>query len=398
MTDFSLTCTNQRKQRAQFFFFEGGAISRFTPTCPYIKNSAGNLIYTPKDLDMRRKAEILKYVKPNNGNVSKNKYAQLANSTKKNRNNVICPDYTPKPTSSSDVPGKIINLYEDPNVPLYNYFPLTEQFKFQNIKYDNFKRLYDIFVTNNIQTPNGSYNNLSTIIILNPNTNQFSFNFSIPISLNYSATYNNNTYVTQTDEFRSIDSNGNIVPVAAGINYKITTANISIISATMEIKYSDSIIQTIDANYVSNPTPLSSDLRSALVTQSIDFTKSSNGTITSTLYLGNLYFNNITLQTISQYVYNINIKVNIGYAEYSNVQSVNSVLPYRTNTNGNNVTNSNAKNLKNVDYSVILNIENSQTYINDNNNCSNISFDNNTGNIVTPIYIPFNISSTEIRA
>ena len=53
--------------------------------------------------------------------------------SKKNRNKVICPnDNTPKPTSSSDVPGKIINLYEDPNVPLYNYFPLTEQFKFQN--------------------------------------------------------------------------------------------------------------------------------------------------------------------------------------------------------------------------------------------------------------------------
>ena len=113
MSDFSLICTNQRKQRSQFFFFEGGAKSRFTPICPYVKDSSGNLINTPRDLDMRRKAEILKYVKPQNGNVSKNKYAQLATATKKNRNKVICPtDYTPKPTSSSDVPGKIINLYE----------------------------------------------------------------------------------------------------------------------------------------------------------------------------------------------------------------------------------------------------------------------------------------------
>lgn len=398
MSNFSLTCTNQRKQRSQFFFFEGGAKSRFTPICPYVKDSSGNLLYTPKDLDMRRKAEILKYVKPQNGNVSKNKYAQLATATKKNRNKVICPtDYTPKPTSSSDVPGKIINLYENPNVPLYNYFPLTEQFKFQNIKYDNFKRLFDIFSNNNVNSANGLYETLTTIIILNPNSNRFSFDFTIPISLNYSAIYNNTTYVTQEGEFQAIESpSNNIVPVPAGIDYKITNANLSVISATMEIKYSDSIIQTIDASYVSNPAQ-STDLRSALVTHSIELNKSSNGEVESTVYLGNLYFNNVILQTVSQYVYTINIKVNIGYAEYSDIQSANSVLPYRKNADGNNVNNSNAKNLQDVVYSVILNIENSQIYIKNDTNCVSISFNNDTAEIVTPTYIPFNITSTPVK-
>tara|TARA_E500000178_G_scaffold318269_1_gene339490 strand:+ start:1006 stop:2205 length:1200 start_codon:yes stop_codon:yes gene_type:complete len=398
MSNFSLTCTNQRKQRSQFFFFEGGAKSRFTPTCPYVKDSSGNLLYTPRDLDMRRKAEILKYVKPNNGNASKNKYAQLATATKKNRNKVICPtDYTPKPTSSSNVPGKIINLYEDPNVPLYNYFPLTEQFKFQNIKYDNFKRLFDIFSNQNVIGGNGLYETLTTIIILNPNSNQFSFDFTIPISLNYSAIYNNTTYVTQEGEFQAVESPSNdIVSVPAGIDYKITNANLSVISATMEIKYSDSIIQTIEASYVSDPAQ-SSDLRSALVTQSIELNNSSDGEVESTIYLGNLNFNNVILQTVSQYVYTINIKVNIGYAEYSDIQSTNSVLPYRTNNNGNNVNNSNAKNLQDVVYSVILNIENSQIYTNDKKNCVSITFNNDTAEIVTPVYRPFNITSTEVR-
>ena len=398
MSDFSLTCTNQRKQRSQFFFFEGGAKSRFTPICPYVKDSSGNLINTPRDLDMRRKAEILKYVKPQNGNVSKNKYAQLATATKKNRNKVICPtDYTPKPTSSSDVPGKIINLYEDPNVPLYNYFPITEQFKFQNIKYDNFKRLYDIFSNQNVNSGNGLYETLTSIVILNPNTNQFSFNFTIPISLNYSATYNNTTYVTQEGEFTALESpSNNIVPIPAGINYKITNANLSVISATMEIKYSDSIIQTIDATYNSEPNQ-PTDLRSSIVTQSMDFVESSDGKIESTTYLGNLYFNNVVLQTVSQYVYSINIKMNIGYAEYSNIQSVNSVLPYRTNTDGNNVNNSNAKSLQDVVYSFILNVENSQIYINNNTNCTTTSYDNDSGDIITPVYIPFNITSTAVK-
>ncbi len=395
MSNFSLTCTNQRKQRSQFFFFEGGAKSRFTPLCPYVKDSSGNLLYTPRDLDMRRKAEILKYIKPQNGNVSKNKYAQLANATKKNK--VICPnDNTPKPTSSSDVPGKIINLHEDPNVPLYNYFPLTEQFKFQNIKYDSFKRLFDTFTNNNVVTPNGLYQTLTNIIILNPNTNRFLFNFTIPISLDYTAIYKNDNFVTQEGQFQGVDSSGNIVPISSGIDYKVTNVNLSIISATMEIKYSDSIIQTIDANYVSDP-KLYTDLRSALVTQSIEFHNTSNGEVESTVYLGNLYFNNVILQTISQYVYTINIKVNIGYAEYSNIQSATSILPYRTNSEGNNVNNSNAKNLENVKYQVILNIENSKIYTNDNKNCSSISFDNDTGDIIKPIFIPFQLTSQPIN-
>ena len=78
MSDFRLSCINQRKQRAQFFFHEGGTNSRFTPVCPYVKDSSGKLIYTPRDLDMRRKAEILKYVKPNNGNVSKKQICTIS--------------------------------------------------------------------------------------------------------------------------------------------------------------------------------------------------------------------------------------------------------------------------------------------------------------------------------
>ena len=43
MSNFTLTklCTNQRKQRSQFFYYEGGTTSRFTPTCPYVKDSSG---------------------------------------------------------------------------------------------------------------------------------------------------------------------------------------------------------------------------------------------------------------------------------------------------------------------------------------------------------------------
>ena len=96
-----------------------------------------------------------------NANVSKNKYAQLATATKKNKNKIICPnDYTPKPTSSSDVPGKIIQLYEDNSVSLYNYKDVSRQFTFQNIPFDNFKRIFDTFPFFNIVSDNNQFVNM----------------------------------------------------------------------------------------------------------------------------------------------------------------------------------------------------------------------------------------------
>jgi hypothetical protein len=397
MSDFTFSCINQRKQRSQFFFHEGGAKSRFTPVCPYIKNSSGELIYTPKQFDMRRKAEILKYIKPNNGNVGKNKYSQLANSTKQNRNKVVCPnDYTPKPTSSSDVPGKIINLYEDPNAPLYNYFPITEQFKFQNIKYDNFKRLFDIFPISNVLSNNDTFQSITTIILLNPNTNQISFDFSIPISLQFNADYNTTTYITTDQEIQEIDVGGNTVYVASDKPYKITVANLSVIDATMEILYSDSIIQTIEASYSSTPLQESSDLRETLASESIDFSNSNSGKVQSTNYLGNIYFKNVILQSISQYVYTIRLKLKVNYSEYTNILSPNTALPYRTNTDGDNISNTNAKNIQNVTYTPIFNIENSSIYISSTTNCTSELFEN--GENIIPTYIPFNIDATVIRA
>jgi len=94
--------------------------------------------YTKYQLDMRRKAEILKY----NSNVQSNqtnnmtkaqKWAGVVNGNgpiKQSRINALinnpntqCPNdaLIPIPTSASDVPGPIIQLVEDESVPLYNY-------------------------------------------------------------------------------------------------------------------------------------------------------------------------------------------------------------------------------------------------------------------------------------
>lgn len=95
--------------------------------------------YTKYQLDMRRKAEILKYNSNSQGSKTNNmtkaqKWAGVVNGNgpvKQSRinalinsnNNNSCPNdaLIPTPTSSSDVPGPIILLIDDETVPLYNY-------------------------------------------------------------------------------------------------------------------------------------------------------------------------------------------------------------------------------------------------------------------------------------
>ena len=400
MSNISSSCQNQRKQRSQFFFYEAGSSVRFEMTSPYVRDSSGNLIYTPKQLDMRRKAEILKYVKPNNGNVRKNKFSQLAMLSNKNKNKIRCPhDNRPRPTSSSDVPGKIINLHEDPNVPLYKYFPVNQQFNFQNIKYDDYTRFMDKFPKYNIVAPNNTYGEFATIIILNPDSNQFTFGFNIPISLTFSCNYNTLTYTSSGTDIKGQDPSGNNIFLPQGEPYKIVNANLSIINATLEVYYSNTLIKSVNAIYRSDPAN-DKDLNNSLLTASVDFVNSSSGTSSFTTYVGNLYFPNCNLQTVSQYVYTYQLKVGIAYSEFSNIETIDnledSIFAYRTNTDGENISNDDAKNIQNAKYGIIINPENKNINTSNNKN-SIVEMFNPNGEFITPPYIPINIETTSLN-
>ena len=106
-----------------------------------LQSSPYVLGFTKFQLDMRRKSEILEYkaarqnTKTNNfsraqkwshfirngSGVSQSVINQIADITQPVEQ--LCPDdrLIPKPTSASDVPGPIIDLVYDPNVPLYLY-------------------------------------------------------------------------------------------------------------------------------------------------------------------------------------------------------------------------------------------------------------------------------------
>jgi len=375
MSDFTLSCTNQRKQRARFFYhLAGDASSRFNVVSPYIYETSleEKLVYSQEDLNMRRKAEVLKYSIKDYNKQKKQNYSFLAKKHTKAR---PCPSSNnAKPSSSSGVPGPIIPLFENPNIPLYNYKDASKQFTFQNIPFDEFKRIFDTFPFYNIDGFNNTYVNLMDIVILNPDNNQFQFDFSIPISLEYSANFN-----------------------GIGSIADVTACQIAIFNSVLDIMYSDTLISSNNITYRSPGNGLDSDIVSSTRSISLDLAESTVGQIKVRQYIGNLILKNVTIQTVTQYVYTMFLKINTNYAEYSGDND--NVKPIRTNQLGDDITNSNAINVTDVTYKYITNFNNTDpNLVNITENCELLIFDSDGTSLNSEdiTFIPFNISAVPI--
>lgn len=362
MSAFQLTCTNQRNQRSKFFYHEAGdAASRYSIISPYVYQN-GSLLYSQQDLDMRRKAEILKYDRSTNSSTRKNDWAYLS---KKNKKNVPCPERRlPKSSTCSNVPGKAIMLYQDNRVPLYKFHQEAKQFRFQNIPYDNYKRLFDLFPIFNIKNDNNEEANFLDIIILNPNDNTYRFNFTIPISITFEADL-----------------------IAPSSDDDVSVVQLELFNAIFRVLYSDTEVYVHSVPYRSSPA-LYSDITNATNSISIDISDSVSGKVTCSRYIGNIIVNNVSLQTVTQYVYTCLLNMNVDYAEYSNNQSV----PVRSNENGDSISNLGAANLTNVSYRFTTNFDNIDASIfSDDTNCISSLNSENGDTIEQKPFEPFNV-------
>ena len=372
MASWDLTCNNQARQRSKFFFLEygkSGVDSSVQSNNPYEYNNTGELKYSQTQLNMRRKAEILKYNKNRTVTQSSNKgkWTYLSNIRPTNnrsaRDKSVCPN-TPQPSSSSDVPGPVIPLILDESVPLYNYL---EKPIYQRVDYDAMKRIYDDFPQYNINGLNGTTNTFTNLVILNPNDNQFVYDLSIPIYVQYEADY------------------------TTGYADPISSAQLYVYSAEISIYYSDTLVYTIPATFRTSPTTLPTDIVESTLTSSLTFNTSQNTRINVSQYAGVLYVTNIPLQTVTQYVYTFKVKVNIGYSEYNTGDN-----PVRSNNEGSNMSNTDATNITNVKYNTIVNIESKDIKPRIIHGCDVDIYDVN-GDVInynTVEYIPYNLTGT----
>jgi len=135
---------------------------RFNTVSPYSNG------FTYEQINMRRKAEVLKYAKQSTQTsqlTRKEKQAMIARGNYKGSQLFCTEDYSiPMPTSSSDVPGPITYLVEDKNVPLYNYLPNTFAYAVGNPIATEEWTFYTI---PNVSLPSGLGNitNVGTVLI-----------------------------------------------------------------------------------------------------------------------------------------------------------------------------------------------------------------------------------------
>jgi len=323
---------------------------RYTPINPYIQYPQ----YKKFDFDMRRKAEILKYNKnssQSNPKLTKSQqYSKLINATGKSNGkfndtilyqndgsgnyttivvkypdtyttnrvflrydstntpiyidvyNVIpgqrltpCPDNLPTPTSSSGVPGRIMNLYNDDNVPLVYY---NTNFQAYGITNPNNTEPWSVATKNNIFFDD-TVSNLFMNLIINDAINNYAYTYTIktPVSIYFSATVNSDV------------SNGLIYLPNNTIS--IEAVNVFTYYNGQQITYQKQPIITLD-----NDETLQFDisLNKRFVSQHsydqhgilID-TSYYNNTITGRYFLGNLTVSNLYLLTSPSYIYDINL-------------------------------------------------------------------------------------------
>ena len=150
---------------------------------------------TQQELDMRRKAEILQYNKNNNSKLtSKQKYTQIVSSVRTRRgardaSGNDCPNdlYIPTPSSSSGVPGPVVMLTYDPDIPLYNYAENTSinsetVYPTQAWSYSIANDIPIYTTINGVNTYN-EMTDLLRIAIIKPNDTTIRLNMTIPVGV-----------------------------------------------------------------------------------------------------------------------------------------------------------------------------------------------------------------------
>ena len=254
--------------------------TRFTPVSPYPQ-------YTVFQLNMRRKAEILKYSASNSNSKTNNftkseRWAQLISGNYQRRtipqsdiiksattnNRIDCPSDTSLliPTSSSGVPGSVMNLYEDPAIPLYNY---------------NVVRSYSILDDNNDQKWNtNAYNDIV-------------------------CTSGNETLITLLGIRQYIDKPTYTFNIQTSVGLYVS-GNVNSSGYSTPLTFS---ISNIECNiYYNNTKVLSQPITfSGLNNLTVNIQQSSIGQFNASIYVENITIENFTLNTLNNMVYDIKL-------------------------------------------------------------------------------------------
>jgi len=259
--------------------------SRYTPPNPYAQG------FTQAQLDMRRKAEVLQHNKNSNGKItSKQKWVNVVNGKEQRRkfssyvlkqiadgNGDPCPNdlFIPTLTTASDVPGPAMYLYYDPAIPLYNYNSQQNAYGLINNQITtNWLLAYDTDIINNN----------AKIVTMNIQQGidepQYTYSVSTSVSMHI--------YGSNTSPLSGQDASG------------VFNVNIPVQNLKLEVTYGELPVVGIAPTVTFDP---------GFVTDvsGKTFTKKP-GAFEGSIYMGNVTFTGITLNTVPGYTYDFHIQ------------------------------------------------------------------------------------------
>ena len=264
-------------------------LPRVTPENPYTSNK-----YTKLQLDMRRKAEVLKYSAnkssaQTNNLTKKEKFSLLVKggipspSQKMMNNqdaNCAADKLIPTPTSSCDVPGPVQYLYDDKTVPLYKFSVFNTR-TYPNYVPTNMDPWQFVVLSNTVIYTNQRQNVYYLIINKLINRPQYTYSIKTPIGLIVSGS-------VPPSYVRPPDFSGNFV--------------INLQSASLAVYYNNALVKTVPASSVANYN----------MTVNVPLNPGSTSkSFSATQFVGNLNFNNLQLYTSPTYVYTFVLRVNV---------------------------------------------------------------------------------------
>jgi len=292
-------CEQRRRQQ----LFPVPPVRAELESSPYNQLING-VIYSQRDVDMRRKAEILKYnsnkVSTQTNSLTKGqKFSllvkgftqQLANTTVQELSNGrACPNdaLIPTPTSSSDIPGPIVLLINDETVPLYKYINPTYTRNYSTLPQNNTDPWTIISYENSsFSNANSFTNSMSTIYIRylvdQPNT---IFSLNIPIGIYALGDISNNS----------------------GSNINISISNVS-----LNVFYNDTNVT--NSYNIQSPILVSNF-------SNLSFNVNNNsGLFNAIQYVGNLTTDNLNLYTTVGFIYDIKLSFVLNISPLGNISS-----------------------------------------------------------------------------
>jgi hypothetical protein len=314
MTDS--VCNNQaylnsidQKRRAQLNNIPPVRYNNLANNIYQLTNPATGQPYTKFDLDMRRKAEILKYSSnrmstQTNSLTKAQRYTQAVSGVYQQRtysqtflaenteNGIVrtCPPgvIIKTPSSASGVPGNML-LYDDPAIPLYNFINDTNTpYGMLNQAADPYMIPWNYAYNADVSQKSGETPIIFTLYMFNVASPAYTFSFTTPFSVGFSGKY--------------------LSGITSSTNASFT---IQINKISLGVLYSYSAMTL-------NPVPIYT--RQYNTSIRVDISNNAS-TFNGTCFFDNVSFSNIVLPVQLGYIYDVQLSISyniVPNAEFSN--------------------------------------------------------------------------------